>query len=122
MLIAVILIDSSPPKISNCPGNIDINVPDNADKVEVNWEEPTATTGNHPLTIIEEAKSPGSYFSIGTTPINYMFIDSLSFKSSCSFLISGKTIRLTVYLQGNEKSSASPTTGLWIFNVLKLLY
>ena len=87
----MLVVDGSPPTISNCPQNLKADAPDDANKVKVNWTEPTAESGR-PVTTIkpDPDHSPGSYFSIGTTPINYVFIDSIGVQNSCAFLVSGE--------------------------------
>ncbi len=87
----VVLTDGTPPEISNCPGDIPQNAPPDGNSVVVWWFEPTATSaGGAIVTLQDPSHRPGDKFEIGTTTVNYIFLDSIGLRSTCSFRITGK--------------------------------
>jgi large repetitive protein len=78
----VIVRNSTPPLIINCPQNIQADANENGLGV-VNWSEPTASSGCGPVTLTS-SKGQGE-FSIGTTTVDYTATDDGGNISHCLF-------------------------------------
>ena len=72
----------------SCPDNIFVTAPIGSSSVEVNWNQPNASTdcplGEANFTQIEGLEN-GTEFPIGTTTITYQAIDPCDNQSNCSF-------------------------------------
>jgi gliding motility-associated-like protein len=79
------VVDQTAPEVINCPQDISISLSENCESV-VEWEAPTATDNCSSLSINSNYES-GSTFPIGTTVIEYEFIDVAGNISTCSFEI-----------------------------------
>ena len=79
------VVDQTAPEVINCPQDISISVSENCESV-VEWEAPTATDNCSSLSINSNYES-GSTFPIGTTVIEYEFIDVAGNISTCIFEI-----------------------------------
>ncbi len=83
----VLLFDTIPPIIVNCPG--DINQPNDLDSCGaiVTWVPPTATDNCSVNLVLSSNYTPGDYFPVGSTTVTYTAIDSSSNISTCSFVV-----------------------------------
>lgn len=89
--------DNTPPTIANCPTNIDRTVELGSSGLPVSWLEPTATDLSGVVTLSVRSNAPGSTFNLGTTIVNYIFIDSSSNEAMCTFsvtVVPGKRIKM----------------------------
>ncbi|MBK6264360.1 HYR domain-containing protein [Marivirga sp. S37H4] len=69
--------------ISNCPKDVTIQA-DQSGEVSVDWENPTLTVGCKSI-VLNGSHEPGDIFPIGTTEVDYTFIDERNRSYSCSF-------------------------------------
>eukprot|EP00057_Strongylocentrotus_purpuratus_P028698 XP_011683172.1 PREDICTED: uncharacterized protein LOC578978 isoform X16 [Strongylocentrotus purpuratus] len=76
--------DVSAPLITNCPGDLDIEVGPNTVSSVATWIEPSATDNVGVITTSNNF-SPGATFNIGTTVVTYIFADAAGNPASCSF-------------------------------------
>ncbi len=84
----VVVIDNTPPVVSNCPANITVQTGANNPNCSqtVNWTEPTATDNcGGALSFFSRSNAPGSTFNVGTTQVTYVFKDAANNQSTCSF-------------------------------------
>ncbi|XP_071819452.1 uncharacterized protein [Apostichopus japonicus] len=79
--------DNTPPTIANCPTNIERTVELGSSGLPVSWLEPTATDLSGVVTLSVRSNAPGSTFNLGTTIVNYIFIDSSSNEAMCTFSV-----------------------------------
>lgn len=71
------------PAITECPGPITLTANENGEEV-ASWEEPQASVLCGGVTVTK-SHEPGSTFMIGTTSVEYEFIDENSKSATCSF-------------------------------------
>lgn len=84
----VTVVDNTPPVISGCPGNQNLQVNQAGCTATATWTEPSATDNcTAPLTWYSRSHAPGSTFSGGTTTVTYKFKDATGNESICSFTI-----------------------------------
>ena len=79
--------DNTPPVISGCPADINVNNVPGACATIVNWIEPTATdncTATGSL-IWTKSNLPGTLFPVGTMVVTYTVKDAANNVSTCSF-------------------------------------
>lgn len=80
------LLDTTPPLISNCPGDFQVSLPQNACTRVVNWVTPTVSD-NCEAPILTVSKAPGTAFALGSTPVIYTATDKYGNQSTCSFRV-----------------------------------
>ena len=76
--------DVSPPVITNCPGDLVIEVGPGVTSSVGTWIEPGATD-NVGVVSTSNNFSPGASFDVGTTVVTYIFADAAGNPASCSF-------------------------------------
>ena len=79
--------DTTPPTISNCPGDISQTIPATQTLAVVSWTAPTATDDvSTPDQILRVAThAPNSAFAVGTTTVTYIFSDAAGNDALCMF-------------------------------------
>lgn len=87
--------DLTAPVISNCPANIQQNLP-NGQFAAVSWTAPTAVDESGDVTVVGPGV-PSAFFAIGVTTISYIFTDAAGNEAICSFdiIITGKHFRIS---------------------------
>lgn len=80
------LLDTTPPSISNCIGDFQVSLPQNACTRVVNWVTPTVSD-NCESPILTVSKAPGTAFALGSTPVIYTATDKYGNQSTCSFRV-----------------------------------
>jgi len=80
------VIETTPPVITNCPGNILVNLPASGCTSIVNWPIPSASD-NCSVTSFTSTHVPGDVFSIGTAMVVYTASDLAGNSASCSFQV-----------------------------------
>jgi hypothetical protein len=80
-------IDTMPPTILGCPGDIDVDAAPGAQDAQVWWTEPTATDDLSGVASFTSTHMPGERFPLGITLVTYVAIDEAGNVSTCSFLI-----------------------------------
>jgi gliding motility-associated-like protein len=83
---AVIVRDTFAPILTNCPGDIVIDLPVDSCSKTISWPLPTVTD-NCGQPTLNGPQSPGIFFT-GTHPIVYVATDNSGNSVSCSFVIS----------------------------------
>ena len=81
-----ILVDSIPPVVS-CIGDVFDTVTSNVNGKTVTWVEPTATDNSGIVSLSSRTHTPGSFFSVGSTPVTYTFTDGAGNSASCTFTV-----------------------------------
>jgi hypothetical protein len=84
----VTVVDTTPPVISGCPGNITVNTGPGrttCDQVAT-WTPPTASD-NCAVTSFASNKNPGDTFPVGTTTVTYTAKDAAGNPATCSFTV-----------------------------------
>ena len=87
------LVDTLPPEILYCPGDVSESVELGNTGKSVTWEGPIASDVSGPLSSTTQSHYSGDFFTIGKTRVNYTFVDSAGNRASCKFsvdLFSGK--------------------------------
>jgi len=77
--------DLTPPSISDCPQNINIESSNNGEIV--NWTPPTATDVCSSSVFLDANYSPGDFFPMGQTVVTYTAIDPFGNNATCSFIV-----------------------------------
>ncbi|XP_072028450.1 hyalin-like [Amphiura filiformis] len=86
--INVVVTDGTPPVISNCPADTSHEAPVDGNVAIVWWTEPTASSPSGAIVTLQEPSyRPGNNFEIGSTSVNYVFIDNIGLRVTCSFRI-----------------------------------
>lgn len=81
----VTVVNADNPIITGCPADTTITADDNG-QAAVSWIEPTATVkcGDVEMT---RTHLPGATFDLGTTIVQYDFVDDFGKKSTCTFTV-----------------------------------
>ena len=79
--------DITPPVISNCPSDLNIQAAQGASSAVANWNSPTAVDDSGISPSRTSNYSPGQSFPIGTTLVRYTFRDQSGNSAICSFEI-----------------------------------
>lgn len=89
----VTIVNGDPPSITGCPADTVVTADENGEAV-VSWIEPTATVacGNVATT---KTHSPSSTFAMGTTTVQYNFVDDFGKTSVCAFTVEVQAKRTT---------------------------
>ena len=53
--------------------------------ITVTWEEPTATDISGVATLVSRNPAPNTFFTVGTTPVTYIFEDASNNRAECIF-------------------------------------
>lgn len=86
MLIKVVVKDSIPPSIINCPSTIYANTDSASCTASINWSLPTAKDSCGIDSLVSNF-SPNDDFPIGSTIVQYIAYDSYGNTDSCSFTV-----------------------------------
>ncbi|XP_071824330.1 uncharacterized protein [Apostichopus japonicus] len=84
--IEVIRVDNTPPVI-NCPGDQTANTDISNSGVVVFFTEPTALDNSGTAFLVSQTAEPGDFFTVGTTPVTYIYRDPSNNQQSCTFNI-----------------------------------
>ncbi|XP_063960800.1 mucin-17-like [Lytechinus pictus] len=77
--------DTERPTISNCPEDITRTI-SSSSGISVTWVEPTATDAGTTQRLLR-SHTPGSFFPLGDTAVNYVFTDNSANLATCTFYI-----------------------------------
>ena len=83
---SVEVLDTEPPVLISCPGNINVNVPTGSCSAVINWTPPTAED-NCSVETLESTHQPGALFSVGVTTVTYTATDASGNTAQCSFTV-----------------------------------
>lgn len=86
-----LLVDTTPPVISNCPPNLPLVIELGSTGAIATWIEPTATDLSGVVNLVERTHTPGSTYPVGTTFVTYRFADNSGNPAVCSFIITVST-------------------------------
>ena len=81
----VIVVDSEPPMVTNCPPDLTINTNQNECEAIFSWTEPTFIDACSNPVSVSSTHSPGDTFQVGTTAIFYIGVDAVGNNAICSF-------------------------------------
>ena len=106
------VVDTQPPVIQGCPGNIVVaNDPGKCGAV-VGWVEPSARDACC-LASFTSTHKPGDFFPVGITTVTYTAVDCHGNRSTCSFMV---TVRDEEPPVNPSLSSSSHSAGVWTNN------
>lgn len=80
----VTVVDETPPSVSNCPTNININAGTSC-SVPVTWVAPSFTDICDGTLAVESSHNSGDLFNVGTTTVTYTATDDRGNETTCSF-------------------------------------
>lgn len=82
--------DNTPPVISGCPSNVIVNIPGGMFG-RATWSAPTATDDSGTAVLVSGPAVTTGFFSLGSTPLSYVFEDAAGNQATCSFevIVSG---------------------------------
>ena len=72
------------PVIQNCEDAL-ASVGLNIGGAIVSWIEPTATSNSGVVSLQSRTRAPGQFFVVGSTPVTYIFVDSIGQTTECTF-------------------------------------
>ncbi|XP_072051832.1 uncharacterized protein [Amphiura filiformis] len=85
--VTVLVVDSTPPVISNCPNTIMHSIPPGSWSSTVRWSQPTAIDDSGQVPRVTQSHLPGAMFNIGTTLVIYTFSDQAGNQAQCIFSV-----------------------------------
>ncbi|XP_072051695.1 uncharacterized protein [Amphiura filiformis] len=89
--VNVVEVDDIPPVINHPSGSgsigpdISVTTGCNTGGRTVTWTEPTATDNSGSVSLAARTRAPGQFFTTGTTPVTYRFVDPSSNEASYMF-------------------------------------
>ena len=78
-------MDTSPPKVIDCPSDIYKTVETGTSYITVWWSTPLATDFSETFTT--RSHEPGDSFRVGVTSVMYHFEDEFSNRAQCNFTV-----------------------------------
>ncbi|XP_071824326.1 uncharacterized protein [Apostichopus japonicus] len=90
-LITVVGVDVIPPRVA-CVQDILETVPLESLGTTVFWTEPTATDESGAVSLQQRSHAPGSFFSVGSTTVTYIFVDASGNTADCIFTITVQAV------------------------------
>jgi hypothetical protein len=112
LIRTVYVVDTQPPIIQDCPGNIVVSNDPGKCGAVVSWVEPSARDACC-LASFTSTHKPGDFFPVGTTTVAYTAVDCHGNKSICSFTV---TVRDEEPPANPSLSSTSHSVGVWTNN------
>jgi gliding motility-associated-like protein len=85
--IKVVIVNSNPPSISNCPKDITATADLGKDSKVISWIPPTATAFCGNIVSLTPDKQPNTAFPIGTTTVTYTATDNTNNTVTCTFTV-----------------------------------
>ena len=79
------LVDTIPPVIQNCIGDISETTPLGSGGRIMTWTSPTATDNSGVVTLASRSHRSGQFLPTGTTTVIYRFVDGSGNEAICSF-------------------------------------
>ncbi|XP_072045209.1 hyalin-like [Amphiura filiformis] len=80
-------LDTRAPTIILCPSNVTAAIDEGSLGAIVNWEEPSAEDASGNVMLLIQTHSSGTFFTIGTTIVSYIFRDNANNMEKCSFSV-----------------------------------
>ena len=77
--------DFTPPRIYDCPDNMNAESPDTSRIATVTWPEPYATDNSGVTPKVNKTHRPLDKFDLGQTVVRYRFSDLSGNSAECSF-------------------------------------
>lgn len=91
----VSVVDTAPPVLENCPGNIITDNDSGQCGAVVTWTPPTASDNCQDVSL-SSTHTPGVFFPVGTTTVTYTATDGSENSDSCSFTVTVEDNELPV--------------------------
>ncbi|KAJ8021267.1 Hyalin [Holothuria leucospilota] len=89
----ILLEDSTPPTVENCPLDIVINLESGMTQGMAQWIAPTGTDDSGlPVTVERNGPPSGSQFPIGDSVITYTLTDSVGLTAVCTFTVTVRDV------------------------------
>ncbi|XP_072021512.1 hyalin-like [Amphiura filiformis] len=79
--------DSRPPTITLCPRNKTVEIDQGSLGAIVSWDEPIAEDASGFVMLLIQTHASGTFFTIGTTIVSYIFRDKANNMEKCSFAV-----------------------------------
>ena len=89
LIYSILLVDTTPPRVHECPSNIQTEIEFGSTGTVVNWIEPMANDASGNVTLLVQTHSPGSLFQVGATKVSYVFRDNADNLAVCTFTVTG---------------------------------
>ena len=89
-------MDTSPPEIVDCLRHVTETIDLGEERKRIYWPEPKALDKSGNVSLIFQSHQSGSYFSIGSTDVSYLFSDGFGNVAYCNFTISLTTGKIEV--------------------------
>lgn len=80
-------VDTTPPTILTCPGNVLETIELGTSGVTVDWEEPTFSDVSDTAMVTSQTHFSGTFFLVGTTVVEYEITDASLNSATCSFSV-----------------------------------
>ena len=82
----MMVTDTTPPVISNCPSDMSYQINQGeGSQLTISWQEPTATDDSGIPPSVLQTHAPGDVFSAGVTTVTYIFSDQAQNRATCEF-------------------------------------
>ncbi|XP_072046397.1 hyalin-like [Amphiura filiformis] len=85
--ITLLTVDTTAPKILQCPSDIFKTIEAGLLGSIVTWKEPVVTDASGNTTLLVKTHSSGTFFTIGRTSVTYLFVDPSNNMATCNFHI-----------------------------------
>ncbi len=85
-------VDEAPPEILFCPDDIRDTIEMGEENTSISWIEPHAADNSQHVIMLSQTHTPGDYFMVGKTRVEYIFADGSRNSAKCDFdvfLVSG---------------------------------
>ncbi|XP_072046098.1 hyalin-like [Amphiura filiformis] len=86
-LVTITEVDTTPPTILLCPHDIRRDIEMGSFGAIVDWNEPKATDASNNAMLLVQTHVPGTFFTVGTTIVTYIFKDDANNMERCTFSI-----------------------------------
>ncbi|XP_071785173.1 uncharacterized protein [Asterias amurensis] len=87
-VVNIVEVDSIPPVLTSCPGNLVEQVQFGVSGTTATWEEPTASDNTGQTVVISQRNFlPGSFFPVGDTTVTYVLMDPSGNEVTCQFIV-----------------------------------
>ncbi|XP_072051443.1 hyalin-like [Amphiura filiformis] len=85
--VVVNTADSRPPTILFCPSNMTVEIDQVSFGAIASWDEPVAEDASGYVMLLIQTHVSGTFFTIGTTIVSYIFRDNANNMEKCSFSV-----------------------------------
>ena len=80
-------MDTTPPDLTSCPSDVHKTVEAGISRIQVSWEEPSASDISGFVKLVDATHNSGEMFEVGSTRVSYTFVDGSNNMASCDFTV-----------------------------------